>query len=94
MSLNIVIEGSIGVGKTTILEKLEPLGTILQEPTSQWKSLANFYQEPKQYAYQLQQEIMQTFIERDSQTLGGITLRERSMESAVMVFLPEMCANH
>ncbi len=52
----IAISGTIGAGKTTLCQQFsEILGIpVLEEPVSTNPYLANFYSEPKKYAYDLQ----------------------------------------
>ena len=56
MHHHIVIEGPLGVGKTTLAYKLADKmdGEALLEDVEENPFLANFYQNPKQYAFQTQ----------------------------------------
>ena len=57
----IIIEGNIGVGKTTLSQKLSTLLNykLFLEPTSKNPYLEKFYAEPKKYALKLQLWIFQ-----------------------------------
>ena len=52
----IAIEGPIGVGKTSLAERLaEVIGAVvLREVTEENPFLSSFYQDPKRYAFQAQ----------------------------------------
>ncbi len=64
--IHISIEGNIGVGKTTVLEKLKTSQTlspfsVFKENVDDWHFLAPYYQNPKDYTLLLQLEILIDF---------------------------------
>lgn len=74
----IAIDGNIGAGKTTFLEKLEEKYKsrndiiILKEPVEKWMSikdikgesvLENYYKDPKTYSFMFQVMVFQTILE-------------------------------
>jgi deoxyadenosine/deoxycytidine kinase len=64
----IILEGSIGVGKTCITEKLKEVFLkkrktvkVLHETVEEWRdTLDKFYKEPLKYRYQLEMEIIKS----------------------------------
>ena len=99
--MNIVVEASIGVGKTTLLKKLT---TLLQEtfkievsstpePIKEWVEtpsgnlLALFGSEPQKYAFLTQVLIMATMnYQRQIPPDSKVRIFERSIDSAKNIF--------
>lgn len=87
----ISIEGTIGAGKSTILEHLSlttPFN-LIKEPVGVWNRrgselLTKFYANPQVYAEQLQTKIMETYVEYKS--VEGVNIQERSIFSAYYLF--------
>jgi deoxynucleoside kinase len=98
--VNIVVEGSIGAGKTQLLSALENLDTenqvvFVPEPIHKWtyfhgkNLLADFYKSPKENAFQLQMLINQTKSDQFRTTpLTTIRVFERAIESSLKCFIP------
>ena len=98
MSNNVfVLEGLIGVGKSTLLQQIAarfPCISIINEPLAEWRSLLEkFYADPPSYSYLLQVKILTSFrrtardIRRQlRQTSGQIFIVERSPVSATLCF--------
>ncbi len=89
-----IIEGAIGVGKSTVLKALEQQGyAVFYEPTEKWKKwLDEFYggDGSADAAILLQQKIMETMIERAlliNQSNHEVVIIERSFLSGLYVFL-------
>ena len=66
-----IIEGNIGSGKTTLVQKLRELNKyeVIEEPVNEWLSIKDnnnknllglFYENPQQYAYLFQSIVFQT----------------------------------
>lgn len=87
--MNIVIEGNIGAGKTSILEALQEQFIVKYEPKDRWTMLEAFYENPKTYAFPFQKQVMKSLRDRDQEKYDGIVIRERSLESAMKVFTRE-----
>ena len=86
---NIVLEGNIAAGKSTLIELLRPHGdviTVMEEPVAEWECvnghnlLKMFYEEPSKYAFNLQVFISATMIHMASKDCSTkFKLIERSM---------------
>lgn len=62
MVCKIVIDGLIGSGKSTFLEELANMGyTVHKQPVEEWTCLKPFYENPSKYAYQLQEQVLQSY---------------------------------
>lgn len=101
MSTVVYVEGNIGAGKSTVLNKLklrheDDNSLILTEPISNWPSLKLFYENKRRYAYQLQVEIMKSFHERETQCPDDarrqLYVFERSLRSAYEIFATLNCS--
>lgn len=83
--MKVVIDGNIGSGKTTQLGLLEQKGwAVHREPIDKWP-LAEFYTDPKRWAYLLHMVILQTNQPIDTQEP---VIYERSLMSSRYVFWP------
>ena len=93
-----ILEGNIGAGKSTFLNLIEeqfPFLNIVLEPVNNWKNqsygqslLANFYQNPKRWAYTIETMAMACRI-RDHlkhQDNDSTTIMERSVFSGHYCF--------
>lgn len=86
----VCIEGNIGVGKSTIIEKLKQEGyNCLSEPIDEWRNtcgniLEKMYREPKKYTFAFQLNAILSIIQQNYNKLEIIT--ERSIISAFHVF--------
>ncbi|KAK8947209.1 hypothetical protein KSP39_PZI007461 [Platanthera zijinensis] len=85
--LTFCVEGSISVGKTTILQRianetleLRDLVEIVQEPISKWQDVGRnhfnisdaFYAEPKIYAHTFQNYVFVTRLMQERDSAAGI----------------------
>ena len=78
----IAIEGSIGVGKSTVLKELERRGHIVQtEPVEHWTLLHDLYKDMEKYGALFQVQVLATyasykprvqFLERSAQSARGV----------------------
>lgn len=84
----LAVEGLIACGKTTLLESLNgKIKTpIFNESLEKWKSLPDFYQNPKLFAYFLQVEILCSYKELFSETQAKVFITESSPSASVYVF--------
>lgn len=79
----IAIEGSIGVGKSTVLKELEKRGYITQaEPVQHWTLLPKLYSDPQAYAAIFQVQVLASY----AYYKEGLQFLERSAQSARGVF--------
>lgn len=73
------IEGNIGIGKTTILNRIRlevPLCQVVPEPVEAWKNLPsnlvkNFYESPKEYSFRMQTFVALTMSELHKKPLDN-----------------------
>lgn len=87
--MTIVIDGSIGSGKTTILEMLKKRGhKVVTEPIDEWP-LEEFYKDPLRWTFLLQMSILKSFLNRDSDTV-----QERCMQTSYHVFFEMLKETH
>lgn len=60
--MKISIGGSIGCGKSTILDKLQKDGyTVFFEPLDEWKHLPKFYENKERWSFTFQMEVLNSF---------------------------------
>lgn len=79
----VAIEGSIGVGKSTVLAELSNLGYSVQcESVDHWTLLDKFYKDPEHFAALFQIQVISSYANQDD----DIQLLERSAQSARGVF--------
>ena len=77
----IVIDGNIGAGKTTQLNRIEKLGfRVVKEPIEQWP-LDLFYSDPERWGFLFQMVILNTL-----QVQDGSCVYERCPLSSLQVF--------
>jgi len=95
---NLIVEGNIGCGKTTLLDKLEENNNfeVIREPVDLWLQikgsdeknlLQQFYEEPERYAYLFQTMVFKTRLESlDHEQLKPFRFSERSIWTDRYVF--------
>ena len=93
-----IIEGNIGSGKTTLVQKLRELNKyeVIEEPVNEWLSIKGdnnknllglFYENPQQYAYLFQSIVFQTRLKSlDILQEKNIRFSERSIWTDKYVF--------
>lgn len=60
--MRISIGGSIGSGKSTILQMLKANGyDVFFEPVDEWKHISKFYEDKKRWAFTFQIEVLNSF---------------------------------
>lgn len=98
MSLAIYIEGNIGVGKSTLLRRLQATYEdhnclVLNEPIADWPSLKLFYEvDRRAYTYPLQCEIIESFHKRETTCpIRPMYIFERSIKSSYEIFATLNC---
>lgn len=61
----IVIDGIIGSGKSTLIDKMKEVGgdvvIVEKQPVHEWSFLEKFYNDPKKYALSLQIEVLSSY---------------------------------
>lgn len=100
MSLIVYIEGNIGAGKTTVIERLrktydEDKCLVLTEPIRNWPSFKLFCENKRKYALQFQIEVMESFNDRETKCADNKELYvfERSLFSALNIFSSLNCTD-
>ena len=87
----IVIDGNIGSGKSTQVEKLSEHFSIHREPLGKWgKLLEWFYENPKRWALTFQMRVLKCFNDVTKDLSGHIVV-ERYPESSRCVFWKILC---
>lgn len=94
-----IVEGNIGAGKSTflkIIQELMPEVDVIFEPVNQWHNdtfgkslLADFYQDPKRWAYTLETYAMACRVRdhlKESSASATIKIMERSIYSGHYCF--------
>lgn len=93
-----IIEGNIGSGKTTLVQKLRELNKyeVIEEPVNEWLSIKDnnnknllglFYENPQQYAYLFQSIVFKTRLKSlDIIQKKDIRFSERSIWTDKYVF--------
>lgn len=91
----ISICGNIGSGKTTVLEKLEYNGFDVKfEPVNEWTFLSKFYNNMKEFAFQLQMQILKSFLSYIPTSKSLPTICERSPQESLHVFSTQLLNNN
>lgn len=89
----VAIEGNIGAGKTTLIDKLklesERSCTFLHEPVEDWRQVGNFnflklfYEQPDLHDFQFECLVLSSMIERDTRPIDTeFVVQERSIASS------------
>lgn len=97
----VAIEGNIGAGKTSLIEKLQKESTrnctFLCEPVEEWRKVGNynilklFYEEPDMYDFKFESLVLTTMLERDTKPVDTeFVVQERSLISSQM-FAKDLC---
>jgi deoxyadenosine/deoxycytidine kinase len=81
----ISIDGAIGAGKTTLVERLASKYRVIYEPVDAWTLLEDFAKDPKKHAYALQFEILVSYYK---------ILKKASKEPLVIVERSPWSSNH
>ncbi|XP_034241722.1 deoxynucleoside kinase-like [Thrips palmi] len=92
----VYIEGNIGVGKSTLLKKLEEKGyLVVQEPVSQWTNyhginfLELYTQDMQKWAFTFQSMVLSTLWQAQLEAIqqeNPVIIAERSLHSVVKMF--------
>lgn len=83
------IEGTIGVGKSTVLQALRERGyAVRQEAVDHWTLLPAFYKDPQTYSFPFQLQVLASYADCTT----GIV--ERSAESAFHIFSTLLYSKH
>ena len=87
----VVIDGNIGSGKSTQVEKLKDTYSIHREPLHKWGNLLKwFYEEPKRWAMTFQMRVIKCFNEVMDDS-SDVLIVERYPESSRCVFWQVLC---
>lgn len=79
--MKISIAGNIGSGKSTLLEYVSKEHSVFYEPVEKWTLLSKFYRDMNRWAFPLQMQVLQTFLEMKK---DGIY--ERSPQESFNIF--------
>lgn len=102
--MQIIIEGNIGCGKTTCIDKLEKndFFEVIREPVNLWLSIKNsngknllqeFYEEPERYSYLFQTIVFKTRLQStEHEQIKPVRFCERSVWSDKFIF-SKACIN-
>ena len=84
--MKIVIDGNIGCGKSTLIQKLKDYGiTVYGEPVEEWTEwLKLFYNDPKSYSFGFQLQVLKSHLKNGDKSKEGVF--ERSPLSCQKVF--------
>jgi deoxyguanosine kinase len=81
----VILEGNIGAGKTTILNKITTSFNKQFEPVEEFTLLASFYADPVKYAMPLQIQVIEVHLDKESKITQS-TIFERTVETSVHIF--------
>lgn len=87
-----VIEGNIGSGKSTKLKEIEEICKnntqieFLQQPVHEWTYLKPYYENPKDYAYLLQEQIVNSYTRAYYNSNAQHVIMESCSYTALHVF--------
>lgn len=87
------IEGNIGVGKTTLIKSITKDFPCFEEPVEEWTLLENFYENPKEFAFSFQFQILITqfnIFRKIFRNKDPLVFVERSHWSSKNVFIDLM----
>lgn len=88
----VCIEGNIGVGKSSVVEKLRallPHATVVPEPAAEWEDrglLHQMYKDPQKHANSFQQSALVGIVAAQAHVPTSIMITERSIYSNKHVF--------
>ena len=85
----ICVDGNIGCGKTTLLNKLSELGYFTKcEPVDEWEDLLEkYYYNRKKYSFELQYKILNSLYNQYMNIdVNRVVFIERSVRSCIDVF--------
>ena len=86
--LNITIEGNIGVGKTTLLKKLENNYNVIFEDVDTWKNegwIEKYYKNTSKYAMGFQMRVLYSHLQSEHK-FKEINIIERSCNTLCNIF--------
>lgn len=64
MVIFVVVDGLIGVGKSTVVREFKKRGYVVEEQkVEKWTLLKDYYYEPEKYAYELQKQVIDSYNE-------------------------------
>ena len=87
--LVVCIDGIIGAGKSTLMEKLAARYPSFPEPVSEWYMLENFYKDGKVYGLPFQLEVLLSQFRQSRRfPTEGLVVVERCPETSFRVFAP------
>lgn len=90
--MRISIGGSIGSGKSTILDMLKKNGyDVFFEPIDEWKHMSNFYRDKKRWSFTFQVEVLQSFMQCDDSE--SMVICERSPWESYNIFCKMLVEN-
>lgn len=84
----VVVDGNIGSGKSTVLEKLSTTHKVYKEPIHDWP-LEDFYRDPSTWALPLQIQILQTMKKPEE-----ACFHERCLQTSNFVFWKHLVDTH
>ena len=86
--MKVVIDGTIGSGKSTVLKGLASSGfPVFLEPIESWTPMMDmYYKEPKKYAFMVNSVCMNDLFHRDSEKVIECSFYERSIHSSFHIF--------
>lgn len=83
--VRIAVEGLIGVGKSTVMERLQHFA-VRPEPIASWTLLPQFYKQRGENALAFELQVLCSYCHEDFD--AGNIVMERSPDSALGVFVP------
>lgn len=85
----ICIDGNIGCGKSTLVQKLAKSYLAFEEPVKKWSILKDFYENQEDYAFPFQLQILFSYhdIYKKIWNINDVVVIERSPYSSKNIFL-------
>lgn len=85
--MKISVCGNIGCGKSTLLSELKKKGyNVKYEPVEKWTFLDQFYKNMRKWSFQLQVQVLYSFISNKDIDKAPITIYERSPQESCNIF--------
>lgn len=84
----ICIDGIIGAGKSSLMDKLALDYNCFPEPLSEWNLLSSFYENPKLYGLPFQLQVLISQFKQRQQFPDGLILVERCPWTSRYIFAP------